>query len=368
MIGRFINADVAEVLTAEHQNFIQYNLYAYCFNNPVNLFDENGEWPDWATKVLIGAAVIAAVAVVTVATGGAGTGPMVAAVNCIATGALQGAITGAVSGAVMGAGTSAISHRITTGSWNGAGKAALDGAATGFMTGAITGAITGAATSKYCFVAGTPVLTVFGCVVIENIEAGDKVWAGDPETGEVLLKEVVQTFVNETDELVHIHVHGEEIITTPEHPFYVPTKGWTGAVDLRAGDILVLRSGEYVIVELVQHEILESPVTVYNFEVEDFHTYYVSNSSILVHNMCEMNNKQATEAAKKLGYKKTTGNSSHGKAVFKNPKAPRSKRYITVDVDGHNGGVWKAASSIKNLGSRTTRSGTYDISLRRIGP
>ena len=31
---------------------------------------------------------------------------------------------------------------------------------------------------------------------------------------------------------------------------------------------------------------MESPVTVYNFEVEDFHTYYVSDSAILVHNEC----------------------------------------------------------------------------------
>ena len=37
---------------------------------------------------------------------------------------------------------------------------------------------------------------------------------------------------------------------------------------------------------MIQHEILESPVKVYNFEVEDFHTYYVSESAVLVHNAC----------------------------------------------------------------------------------
>ena len=72
----------------------------------------------------------------------------------------------------------------------------------------------------------------------------------------------------------------EEITTTPFHPFYVPQKGWTSAVDLRAGDILVTVNGEYVILEKVQHEILENPVTVYNFEVEDFHTYYVGETKI----------------------------------------------------------------------------------------
>ena len=31
---------------------------------------------------------------------------------------------------------------------------------------------------------------------------------------------------------------------------------------------------------------MESPIKVYNFEVADFHTYYVGESSILVHNTC----------------------------------------------------------------------------------
>ena len=51
--------------------------------------------------------------------------------------------------------------------------------------------------------------------------------------------------------------------------------------------MLVTLNGEYVVIEWVQHEILESPVAVYNFEVEDFHTYYVGNGDgILVHNRC----------------------------------------------------------------------------------
>ena len=62
-------------------------------------------------------------------------------------------------------------------------------------------------------------------------------------------------------------------------------KGLTGACQLRAGDILVLVNGEYVIVEQVQHEILEAPVATYNFEVQDFHTYYVGESAVLVHVM-----------------------------------------------------------------------------------
>ena len=54
-IGRWINDDIPETITADFENFAQYNLFAYCFNNPVNLSDETGTWPRWATKLAIGA-------------------------------------------------------------------------------------------------------------------------------------------------------------------------------------------------------------------------------------------------------------------------------------------------------------------------
>lgn len=280
---RFINADGEISGTGE---YVQgYNLFAYCMNNPVNMSDPDGNWPKWATKLVAAVAVVAVVAVVaaiTVATAGAGT-----AIACIAVGAAKGAAIGFAVGAVTGAATSVISNRVKTGSWKGSGKAALEGGADGALSGAITGAITGGMNSNVCFVAGTSVLTSVGHVAIEDIRSGDKVWSENPETGEKELKEVVQIFVNETDELVHVFANGEEIITTPEHPFYVPTRGWTGAIHLRAGDILVLQNGKCVIVEKTQHELLESPIKVYNFEVADFHTYFVGDSSILVHNVCK---------------------------------------------------------------------------------
>ena len=181
-------------------------------------------------------------------------------------------------------------------------EAALNGAADGYMMGAITGFISGGINSTQCFVAGTSILTAAGYVAIENIRAGDWVWASDPDTGETALKQVVQTFNNETTELVHVTVNGEEIVCTNEHPFYSPVKGWTAACQLRAGDILVMLNGEYVIVEQVQHELLESPVATYNFEVQDFHTYYVGNTGVLVHNLC---GKVQTGGAKEYSISKS---------------------------------------------------------------
>jgi RHS repeat-associated protein len=58
---------------------------------------------------------------------------------------------------------------------------------------------------------------------------------------------------------------------------------------------------------------------------------------------------------------------SHGQPVYLNSRAPFKIRYITPDVDKHNGGFWKAADSVKSLGSKRTRSGTFDENLNRIG-
>ena len=121
--GRFVNADDVEVLEVEQENLAQYNLYAYCLNNPVNRADESGELsiPNWA-KIGIGIAVIAGLAIATVATGGT------AAIVCGA------ALTGSILGGSIGA--------VTGGVMNG-----TDGMYTGFLVGTISGGILGAVLS-----------------------------------------------------------------------------------------------------------------------------------------------------------------------------------------------------------------------------
>lgn len=77
---------------------------------------------------------------------------------------------------------------------------------------------------------------------------------------------------------------------------------------------------------------------------------------------------EATQKATELGYTKINER-SNGQAVYQATKSAVVKGlpYITPDVDSHNGGAWKAASSVARLGSKTTRLGTYDENLNRIG-
>ena len=126
--------------------------------------------------------------------------------------------------------------------------------------------------TSQCFVEGTLVVTKDGDKPIEEIQAGDLVYSTNPETGESEYKEVVRTFRKETDILIHIFVNDDEIETTPVHPFWVDGE-WVAAKDLREGDELTLADGSTATVTKTYGEQLDEPVIVYNFEVEDFHTY-----------------------------------------------------------------------------------------------
>ena len=89
-----------------------------------------------------------------------------------------------------------------------------------FQTGVTATAVFtgGMTTTMKCFVAGTIVLTASGLIAIEQIKAGDLVYAADADTLEVSLKPVLETYIRETSELVHVTVNGEEIISTIDHP------------------------------------------------------------------------------------------------------------------------------------------------------
>ncbi len=125
-----------------------------------------------------------------------------------------------------------------------------------------------------CFAAGTPILGEHGPRPIEDYKAGDKVWArdeNDPE-GPLELREIEECF-DRTGRIFHLHVGGQVIRTTDEHPFWVDGKGWVKTIELEAGDLLIGRDGDCVEVEEVfdtgQYE------TVYNFRVAEHHTYFV---------------------------------------------------------------------------------------------
>jgi hypothetical protein len=191
-----------------------------------------------------------------------------------------------------------------------------------------------------CFVAGTLVHTNKGLVPIEQIKVGDLVLS-KPESGEgeVGYKPVVETFVHQDKEIARIDYKLDNdsytsypLHATWDHPFWVAGEGWTAAARLHGPWLsehkLELTDGSHVTVDdncpvyrtsqpgvgwfgnrnnrqgaevdfrtmkgisnnaLLDYDIVECgdcylKTTVYNFEVEDYHTYFVGEHGVWVHN------------------------------------------------------------------------------------
>ena len=380
-VHRFISAD--SVIAGVSSDVIGYNLFAYCDNDPVNKIDTTGNWPQLTNKqkIAVGLAVIAVAAVLTVATGGAAAGTVVAAVNCFATGALQGAIIGAATGAASGAAINGgIAFVTSGGDLEKTKQAAIDGACDGFMSGAITGFVTGGMTSNHCFVAGTLVETIDGPIPIEQVEEGEFVLSEDSETGDVTYKRVLNAFVNEATELIHLNIDDEEIVTTPGHPFYVKDIGFVHAGDLEVGTILVDSEGNELHLIIKRWEHLQNPVPIYNFEVEDYHTYFVGGIHVLVHNNgCDAVIKEAHGKYDVGSYKDIKGaeglDAHHvgQKALMKKFSSvydPQTAPAINVPKVGHtisgpNGIVSRSMKGIDNARSLLARD---LFELKRVYP
>ena len=136
------------------------------------------------------------------------------------------------------------------------------------------------------FITGTEISAEDGLKPIEEIQVGDKVWAYNEQTGETSLKEVERLYQSEKYNLVEITVNGEVITSTDTHPYFVQGKGWIRADELEAGDVLIDISGGEVVIDSLNSYTAEEPVTVYNFEVQESHTYFVGEQRVLVHNRC----------------------------------------------------------------------------------
>lgn len=160
--------------------------------------------------------------------------------------------------------------------------------------------VAGLRTTRMCFVAGTLVAVpsasgAVGYQEIQDVRVGDLVWSR-PELsgGDTVPKRVRQTFVTHPTVLHTVALDhdgdgypDEEIQGTGEHPFWeVRGQKWTEMRDLEKGSILVLldQRQSTVLSNNKQNAPPGESFTTYNFEVEDFHTYFVGQSGVWVHN------------------------------------------------------------------------------------
>ncbi len=138
-------------------------------------------------------------------------------------------------------------------------------------------------TTGNCFPAGTKVILGDGRVIdIQNIQVGDVVASFQESNQTFTNNKVVQLFKRTTTQLTRIVTTKDTIWATPEHPFYT-AKGWINAGALVSGALLQTVNGQ---IPVTAAHTIDSNCVVYNFEVENTHTYLIGNGAYLVHNTC----------------------------------------------------------------------------------
>ena len=229
-------------------------------------------------------------------------------------------------------------------------------------------------------------------VSVENLELGNWIIFDDPLTENILEAKQVLKATAKADGSYELQLDDEIVTVSDKQEFWIKDEKWVQAKDLESGDLLQTDDGDFVAVDGI--EVREGSYEVYNFEVEDFHTYFVSQDGVLVHNIdCDISKRPTgrhdeiahggyydrkrarTEAyfdntpfdfkakAQELGYTKRIAPQkapfdTHGQDLFYNAK---DKTYISRDIDGHN-----ITNGWKMFNKKGKRIGTYTSDLDRI--
>ena len=119
-------------------------------------------------------------------------------------------------------------------------------------------------------------------------------------------------------------------------------KGWVNASDLMPGDLIYTKDWNTATVKSVRVIVLDTPVEVFNFEVEDCHTYFVGDTLVLVHNGCNVHGK------------------SHGSSQHKAAIDAKTK---TMQASGEYSDIW-LNKQLKTAGLKGTQR--PDIIARRL--
>ncbi len=189
---------------------------------------------------------------------------------------------------------------------------------------------------KACFVAGTPIRTPEGSKAIELFRTGDLVLSRDEHdaNGALAFNRVVQTFVR-ISPILNLHVCGRIIGTTAEHPFFVRGKGWVDAHQLSIGDELQTSDGRWLACAGVAYS--GRVETVYNMEVEDYHTYFVGDAAwgwdVWAHNASSFYNPAFRSSSPEAvaAARKAFKNTEKTKFVKEWASSAQAKRMLTAD-------------------------------------
>ncbi len=129
-----------------------------------------------------------------------------------------------------------------------------------------------------CFTGDMLLLCEGGKKRADAIREGDLLWSQDEHDpdGPLVLKRVLRRF-ERTAKIWHMRVADRLLRTTVEHPFWVENRqAWLPVGELQIGDVVRTDAGELLPVEAIEGA--GKWEKVYNWEIEDYHTYFVSAS------------------------------------------------------------------------------------------
>jgi len=246
--------------------------YLYCLNDPINRTDPSGEWSfkTITTTISTGATMIAQWGRQMVQAGSSFISRIFAVMN------YRNWATNlfARSGDLLGKGLDFVTR-----SYRSVSRLASSSSHT--------------INSSWCFTGDTLIHTPNGKVPISEIKVGDYVWSYNEKDGIVKPCKVKNVFTKKVNSLVLLKVENEIIETTDEHPFWVIGRKWINAGQLDCNDNLKTFSGSSLQIDSVKN--VSKKTTVYNIEVNQCHTYYVSKNEVLVHNKAMSNGIEITK-------------------------------------------------------------------------
>ena len=207
-------------------------------------------------------------------------------------------------------------------------------------------------------------------MAIETLRAGDWIVTKDQHdaAGQLVLRQIEETFHRTAQHLLFLTIRSstgqtQTLTTTNEHPVYVEGLGWIKALDLEPGHNLLEPDGGTSTVIATRHETHREGISVYNFRVNEAHTYFVreegsTTEPVWVHNAYHaMGNPALRGVAENY--------SKRAQELWK--RLPERGRYgATVSVSAKNG--VEVVSLYGNIGAkgRTFAQNEIDDFLKSV--
>ena len=184
---------------------------------------------------------------------------------------------------------------------------------------------------------------------IEELRHGDEVYCYDELHREKILSKIRDVHEHTTDVFIKIKTKTEEILTIPEHPFYVKGK-YILAGFLSIGMSLTSFTGEEIKIQEIETVVCEIPQKVYNFHVEGTENYYIGEQGVLVHNV------EGCPPGNEVRKKNTEIDDSKEDVLSKLPSTTTGEGYHVNDSPVRIEGAWSKQDIYNGLMGRTPKS------------